>query len=515
MVVPASGRRQRSRLLRSPGGAGHPPAAQAARAAPLRRRREPTRRGEQGGSLRSETRGPLRSRRGPQVPPHHEPDPGRHRQPGLRAGGGGPFRSEPQCLRDLLRREAAFLRGREERLQVRRHALHVLQQLLQPQRLLLAAHRPAAAARRLRGGRFGPHRRSGRHLHPGGGQDHGAHLRRLHHRHPRRRHGRGDGPLPSRRWRSGGVPDRGATDQLLRGAGEEGVPRWGHHRRGHRDLGVQADRGPRGGCSTPRPRRGGGHRLEPHLAWTGVLLDGEHPLHQRGRVAGGPRADPAIQRPLLPAPGQGGGARRALRRGLRPQRHGSERLRPLHPGGEGQRRHPPVGAHGQHPEPRLRKQRSRLPGQGGLPLGEREHRRELHHAHEIVPEHLRHHRRGGGTELRRGPHPGFPSGLLRHGVPELLEPADLLDPRRAGARRSSHPWRSRGEAHWIRLRALPGFHRRQGPGGLRRPDPGLAGDRRRYTVFHVRPRCGPEARLQHLRPALAHLRLRRERGSVT
>ena len=127
---------------------------------------------------------------------------------------------------------------------------------------------------------------------------------------------------------------------------------------------------------------GGGHRLEPHLAWTGVLLDGEHPLHQRGRVAGGPRADPAIQRPLLPAPGQGGGARRALRRGLRPQRHGSERLRPLHPGGEGQRRHPPVGAHGQHPEPRLRKQRFRLPGQGGLPLGEREHRRELHHAHE-------------------------------------------------------------------------------------------------------------------------------------
>ena len=52
VVVPAAGRRQRARLLRSARRAGHPPAAQAARTAPLRRRRGPVRRGGRGEPVR-------------------------------------------------------------------------------------------------------------------------------------------------------------------------------------------------------------------------------------------------------------------------------------------------------------------------------------------------------------------------------------------------------------------------------------------------------------------------------
>ena len=91
----------------------------------------------------------LERRRRHQVQPHVEPHARRDDQSGLRPGRGGSGDAQPVGVRDVLRREAPLLRGQPERVQLRRHELHVLQQLLRPRRAVLAAHRPAAAAQRL------------------------------------------------------------------------------------------------------------------------------------------------------------------------------------------------------------------------------------------------------------------------------------------------------------------------------------------------------------------------------
>ncbi len=74
-------------------------------------------------------------------------------------------------------------------------------------------------------------RRAGQHRHPRGGQDHRPDPERIHRRGVERGHGQGASPLHRRHRPVGRHAGRGAPHQLLRGASEEGVPRWGHHLR--------------------------------------------------------------------------------------------------------------------------------------------------------------------------------------------------------------------------------------------------------------------------------------------
>ena len=105
----------------------HPPPAPA-RAAALRGHRQHLRQPRRRRPVPRRPRHAPQRRRRPQVPAHQQPHPRRHLQPRLRPGGGRPGLAQPERLRDLLRREAPLLRRRRERLLLRRHALHVLQQ---------------------------------------------------------------------------------------------------------------------------------------------------------------------------------------------------------------------------------------------------------------------------------------------------------------------------------------------------------------------------------------------------
>ena len=116
-------------------------------------------------------------RRRHQVQPDVEPHARRDDQSRLRPGRGRSGVAQPLGVRDVLRREAALLRRQSQRVQLRRHELHT-SAATSPGLgvLLLAAHRPAAAAQRV-GRRTSAtyRRRAGRRDDPRRGEDHRAH----------------------------------------------------------------------------------------------------------------------------------------------------------------------------------------------------------------------------------------------------------------------------------------------------------------------------------------------------
>jgi hypothetical protein len=128
-----------------------------------------------------------------QIPADLEPHALRDREPGLRAGGGGSGGGEPLGLRDLLRGEAAVLRGRLRILRVQPDVVLRLLERVESQPLLFTPDRAAPqgaglahAVRRVRPG-------AAEHHHPGRGEDHRADPQRLVTRDSRRRHGQADG----------------------------------------------------------------------------------------------------------------------------------------------------------------------------------------------------------------------------------------------------------------------------------------------------------------------------------
>ena len=231
-------------------------------------------------------------------------------------------------------------------------------------------------------------------------------------------------------------------------------------------------------------------RLHSHAEAAGV--DWRHTWHGREyswmgstlftNVAGSPEAierTPAIQRPLLPAAGPGGGARRPLRRRLRPQSHGFAGLRPLHPRGQGHGGML-VGDHGQHPEPRA--SRSTI-----SPSSDRTdyqwfngNMAAMDHAHPWYRSIFA--SSGGRNELQRGSPRAATTGLLRHGVPELLEPADLLDPQRA-AFDDRHTRGGPVVKRTATISATSRCPRTPRPTVYSTSRPGLARDQRRHTSF--------------------------------
>ena len=228
----------------------------------------------------------------------------RHGEPGLRPGRGRSGGREPDRVRDVLRREAAVLpRGLADLQQLRprrRQRLLGLQQLGAAD-LLLAAHRPRAAARRvgrLRGRADGDD-------HPRRREAHGQDVGTVEPRVAAGDHRRGDGTHERRRLRRS--RRRRAAHELHRGA------RAARDRQPHRTR-VPGDVGEPSAEHAGRQRRAerpGARRRRRRVLVRGPRQGvGHHRRHRRqprGRDDDADRASPARAAALLPA------ARRAAR----------------------------------------------------------------------------------------------------------------------------------------------------------------------------------------------------------
>ncbi|CAA9343644.1 MAG: CBM9, partial [uncultured Gemmatimonadetes bacterium] len=433
----------RAAALRAPGGDPH-------RQASPRGGADAVRRGPRGVRAPHAARQPLPGGRGVRHPRGRrradaaglQPHPLGHHQPRLRAGGAGPGGGEPVRVRELLRREAPLLRGRERAPFLRRAQLLQLQQRGGDVALLLAAHRAGAAGRgarrvRLRGG-------AAQHAAAGRGQAHRPHGRRV----AARRAGGGDGARGGpgaggrRLARRGGG---GAVQQLRHG------PRAPHHRGRALHLGSDRHlgdpplrRGRRPAARADRLARGdAGHGLEPVHGGAEVPADGElRPFQRAGRLAGhGPPA--ALQRALLRPPGPRERRQRHLLRPVRRVGHRDARLRRVRARLQGDGRLD-VGDGAQLPQPGFRGERPGVHEPRGLRVDERQPAAPVDQAGVLVPPpHLD--RRGpAAVQLRRRPHGPAGGHVPGRPVPQLLELGRVhpVPPRRV--RRPRHPGRSGG-----------------------------------------------------------------------
>ena len=83
--------------------------------------------------------------------------------------------------------------------------------------------------------------------------------------------------------------------------------------------------------------RGGGARLDAHVASSRLLVGGKRGAVERRRIGRIDRGHRALERALFPAPGSRRARRRLLRRVVRHAGHRAARIRILHAPGEGQR----------------------------------------------------------------------------------------------------------------------------------------------------------------------------------
>ena len=229
VVVPAPQRERRAGVLRSPRGPRHRPTARARRSCCRTSCRAdssstPSRAIRIARSSDDETQ--RRCRR--QVQPHVEPHARRHDQPRLRPGRSrSRARSISRPTRVSFDEKRPFFVANRSAFSFGGTELHQLQQHVEPQRVLLAAHRTSAAAQRLRERRpplyadapddatiLGAAKITGR-------TNNGYTIGTARCRHRTARQARFVTTL-------GGTErdaDRGAADELLRGPSEEGVSR--------------------------------------------------------------------------------------------------------------------------------------------------------------------------------------------------------------------------------------------------------------------------------------------------
>ena len=132
--------------------------------------------------------------------------------------------------------------------------------------------------------------------------------------------------------------------------------------------------------------------------------------------------------------------------------------------------------------------------------------RQLDQAGEVLSQHVRHRRRTAGVQLRRAPHRLRAAGVLRDRVPQLLEPALVRHPAGDERQRPAHARRPGGAAEGLQLRSRAGVDRPAPGGGVRRHAARLPG-LRQHDVVELQPRHRAQAVVEHLRAALAELRL--------